>query len=65
MKSVRHALRKVHSSDGLALEVRGIDYYQVAGCSMADFPYPNRGVAPSQANIRVQLDIQSIPESLL
>jgi len=27
MESVRHALRKLHSSDGLALEVRGIDYY--------------------------------------
>jgi hypothetical protein len=30
MESVRHAVWKPHSSDGLALEVGGIDYYQVA-----------------------------------
>jgi hypothetical protein len=30
VESVRHAPRKLYSSDGLALEVRRIDYYQIA-----------------------------------
>jgi hypothetical protein len=30
VESIRYALRKLHSSDGLASEVRRIDDYQVA-----------------------------------